>query len=1084
MSPAGRAEPAPPPGAGLFGDGPAREALRLLAGPGGGEIGGVAGALLSVLVHGHLLGDGPPLLVLLPGAEEPEAVLEDLAILGGPAGRAHLYPAGFGAGAVRAMAIRDWRKSGGALVAAARTAVEDVPDPRSLELQSLRLRAGLAGARDHLLVRCAEAGLVRDAQVVEPGRFSVRGDVVDLWPPGAPEPLRVEFRDEDLDELRIFDPETQLSRRRLDEAVVHLPPVSSVAHGVLADHLQEGDRILLHEPAASESALEHHLLRLDEAARGPLRAAFASLLRSGSVRTWRMPRPAPALDLDGRPVAAEGSGFTSALATLDRVTAGKRRVLLAFDSQAEEQRFREHLRARPGGAARMDAIVTARGRVSSGFHSPALGLALLSYCELFALPRERRAPGEAAPVRGGPAAGRPIDSFLDLEPGDFVVHAAHGIARFEGLERQERGGFAQDFLALRFADDVRLLVPAAKIDLVQKYVGGRGASPEPSRLGGAVWGRRKAAVARAVTEFAAGLIELQAHRAARPGLSHPPDTPWQQEFEAALPFTLTEDQAQAVEDIKRDLEAPRPMDRLLCGDVGYGKTEVAMRAAFKVVMGGRQVAVLVPTTVLAQQHYETFRSRMKDYPVIVEVLSRFRSPGEQARVVAEAAEGRVDVLIGTHRLLQKDVAFQDLGLLVIDEEQRFGVADKERLRRLRREVDVLTLTATPIPRTLHQAMVGIRDISSLTQAPRGRQQIRTEVVADSPEVIRAAIRRELDRQGQVFFVHNRVQTIHDVARRIASIVPEARIQVAHGQMQERALEMAMLRFLRHEADLLLCTTIIESGLDIPRANTLFVDDADRYGLSELHQLRGRVGRGHNQAYAYFIVPPDRLVSEVAGRRLRAIEEFARLGAGFQIAMRDLEIRGAGNILGTEQSGHIAAVGYEMYCRLLDRAARRLRREPEPPLLETEINIDFTAYLPESWIQDRRQRIEAYRRLGRARTAQDLAALAAELTDRFGAPPGAAGSFLEVAAIRALLERHRVARISTAPGYGFLLTPHSMEALKAHLGRSASEVRVVEGRHLLLVPRGPIRGPGELLRYLQGLFGEGVPPGTCADRVRP
>ncbi|MFQ6048483.1 MAG: transcription-repair coupling factor, partial [Phycisphaerae bacterium] len=536
---------------------------------------------------------------------------------------------------------------------------------------------------------------------------------------------------------------------------------------------------------------------------------------------------------------------------------------------------------------------------------------------------------------------------------------------------------------------------------VQKYLGAGGARPELSHLGGTRWRRTRQRVEQAVSDLAAELLRLQALRQAQPGIAFPQDTAWQQEFEQAFIYTETEDQLSVMQELKADMTRPRPMDRLLCGDVGYGKTELAMRAAFKAVEYGKQVAVLVPTTVLAEQHYQTFRERMADYPFIIECLSRFRTRPQQADIIARCKKGHVDIVIGTHRLLSPDVGFADLGLVIIDEEQRFGVEHKERLKRLRATVDVLTMTATPIPRTLHMSLLGIRDISSLATPPLDRRSIVTQVRPWDDHLIRQAILREMNRDGQVYFVHNLVYNIQSIAHDVRQLVPEARVLVAHGQMPERQLERVMVNFARHQADVLVCTTIIESGIDIPNVNTIFINQADRFGLADLHQLRGRVGRYKHRAYAYLLLPRKRTISPAAAKRLKAIEQYSELGAGFRIAMRDLEIRGAGNILGPEQSGHIAAVGYELYCELLARAVRRLRNQPEGYAPTVHLELDLPAEIPRAYIRSDRQRMEVYRRLVSCRTCDELQQVRQDLRDAFGPYPEPVETVVQLAELRVL-----------------------------------------------------------------------------------
>jgi transcription-repair coupling factor (superfamily II helicase) len=546
--------------------------------------------------------------------------------------------------------------------------------------------------------------------------------------------------------------------------------------------------------------------------------------------------------------------------------------------------------------------------------------------------------------------------------------------------------------------------------LVQKYVGGAKTEPELSKFGGTSWQNRKARVQEAVLDLASDMIQLQALREAEPGTAFPPDSEWQAEFEASFPYRETPDQLTSIAEIKVDMQRPRPMDRLLCGDVGYGKTELAIRATFKTIDNGRQVAVLVPTTVLAEQHYRTFSQRLAEYPFTVECLSRFRSSGEQKRIVERLKKGGIDIIIGTHRLVSADVQFKDLGLVIIDEEQRFGVDHKERLKHLRQKVDVLTMTATPIPRTLHLSLLGIRDISNLETPPPDRLAIETRIARFDKQLIRHAVLRELNRDGQVYFVHNRVQNIHEIASRLEQIVPEARIAIVHGQMAADELEHEMVRFVRREADILVATTIIESGLDIPNANTIFINQADNYGLADLHQLRGRVGRYKHRAYAYLLLDSDRTVTPNAARRLKAIEEFTELGAGFKIALRDLEIRGAGNILGTQQSGHIAAVGYELYCQLLENAVRTLKQQPLRTPLEVHVDLPWSAYLPRDYVQGQRLRIEVYRRLARVRRLDRLEDFRQEMHDRFGALPEPAEWLLRLAELRLLATHWKIAAI--------------------------------------------------------------------------
>ncbi len=715
-----------------------------------------------------------------------------------------------------------------------------------------------------------------------------------------------------------------------------------------------------------------------------------------SLTAFALPPRAPAADGARPPLVWEirTTGVESYrgriagfLEDLDRWRRKRERVVLVARSEAQGRRLQEILRDHDLGARLgrelpdPGGICLWTGDLTAGFRIESLQLTLITEGEIF---------GGHAVVRrrARPKAALPFTSFADLKTGDYVVHVDHGIARYRGLEQLAVGGQEGDFLHLEYAGNDTLYVPVSKFHLVQRYVAGEsaGAAPGLDRLGGTSWAKAKERVRASVREMAGELLRLYAARQILQGHSFQADSPWQKEFEAAFPYDETPDQLEAIRDVKRDMERPQPMDRLVCGDVGYGKTEVALRAAFKAVMDGKQVAVLVPTTVLAMQHYQTFSARFANFPVRVEMLSRFRPAAELAAVVAGLADGSVDIAVGTHRLLQKDVKFAALGLLVVDEEQRFGVAAKEALKQLRREVDVLTLTATPIPRTLHMTMLGVRDISTIETPPEERLAIRTYVTPYDPDVIGEAIRREVARGGQVFFVHNRVESIHAVARRLRRIVPEARIGVAHGQQSETALEKVMVDFYLKKVDVLLCTTIIESGLDVPSANTIVIDRADTLGLAQLYQLRGRVGRDKYRAYAYLLVPADGGMSEVARKRLQVIAELTELGSGFKIAARDLEIRGAGNLLGAEQSGHIAAVGFDLYTQLIQETVRELKGEPVEAEVDPTIRLRADGFIPEAYVPDPALRLNLYKRLAALRDGRLLTDFAEELADRFGAVP--------------------------------------------------------------------------------------------------
>ena len=733
---------------------------------------------------------------------------------------------------------------------------------------------------------------------------------------------------------------------------------------------------------------------------------------------------------------------------LDRVreeldTVGRdQEVWVVCPSDAEEKRLAELLAS--SAPARTGRLRFARGRLSAGFRLVPEKLVLVGSAELF-----NRDEAAARPQKQ--RLSRAIDTFLDLHEGDHVVHVAHGIGRYRGLKLLEQHGRTEEFLEIEFAESTKIFVPASCIELVQKYVGGTKLAPKLAKIGGTLWAKQKAAVERAVADMAADMIRLQATRASRPGIAFPADTAWQRQFEESFPFDETPDQLTAMEAIRGDMEQAKPMDRLLCGDVGFGKTELAMRAAFKAAEAGAQVAVLVPTTVLAEQHRRTFTARFAEFPFVIRSLSRLSGTAETRDTLEGLARKSVDIVIGTHRLAQSDIHFANLGLVIVDEEQRFGVDVKERLKALRSSVDVLTMTATPIPRTLHMSMLGIRDISNLTTPPVNRIPVETKVARWDTALVRHAIEREFARDGQVFFVHNRIHDIHRVADRLRAIVPEATIGIAHGRLSETELEDVMLGFVRGEIDILLATTIVESGLDIPRANTIFIDEADTYGLADLHQLRGRVGRSHHRAWCYLLVDEAARLTSTAAKRLRAIQEFSSMGAGFSLAMRDLEIRGAGNLLGTQQSGHIATVGYELYCRLLEQAVRGLKAMPpaEPP--PVAIDLPGEAWLPRDYIPDFRAKVDVYRRLSRAAAATQIDDLASELTDRFGPLPPEAARLLDFARLRVAAAGLGIDSITRHPG--MVMFGHhdraAMERLRTAATKKGRTLRIVDQKTAVL-----------------------------------
>ncbi|HIT72465.1 transcription-repair coupling factor [Tyzzerella sp. An114] len=688
------------------------------------------------------------------------------------------------------------------------------------------------------------------------------------------------------------------------------------------------------------------------------------------------------------------------------------RVLILAGAQTRCERFVRELSERGiesyyttdfEGEIQKGSVAVMRGRLGKGFEYPDIKFAVFSESELFGDVKKKK-------TKKKNKKGSPIESFTDLKVGDYVVHESHGIGVYRGLEKIVVEGISKDYMKISYSDGGNLFVPVNQMDLIQKYIGNGGARPKLNKLGSQEWSKAKNKVRSAVKVLAQDLVMLYAKRQATKGFQYSEDNMWQREFEESFPYDETEDQLLAIEDVKRDMEGTQVMDRLICGDVGYGKTEVAIRAAFKAVQDGKQVAYLVPTTILAQQHYNTFCQRMADYPVRVDLLSRFRTPKQQKETLNALEKGYADIVIGTHRILSKDVKFKDLGLIIVDEEQRFGVNHKEKLKTLKENVDVLTLTATPIPRTLHMSLAGIRDMSVLEEPPQERRPVQTYVLEDNPEFVKEAINRELVRGGQVYYLNNRVHNIAEVALKIQNLVPDAVVAYAHGQMTERELERIMSEFIEGEIDVLVCTTIIETGLDISNVNTIIIQDADYMGLSQLYQLRGRVGRSNKIAYAYLMYKRDKVLNEVAEKRLQTIREFTEFGSGFKVAMRDLELRGAGNLLGAEQHGHMESVGYDMYCKLLDEAVRKLKGEEVSESFETSMDIDINAFIPDFYIHDEKQRLEIYKKISLVSSMENYYDIQEEIEDRYGDIPKSVQNLLEVVLVKAEAHKRGVTNI--------------------------------------------------------------------------
>ncbi|MFH1708691.1 MAG: transcription-repair coupling factor [Planctomycetota bacterium] len=872
------------------------------------------------------------------------------------------------------------------------------------------------------LVKELAAHRFERADIVEDrGQFAVRGGIVDVYPLEAERPFRIEFFGDTVDSIRTFGVTTQASTGTIEACEISRISGGELEAGLngpsgadMSAYLAKAGLVIMVEtPRIRMSSREYteacaptdtRCVTLDTVlnALAGARRLHVTDLPAGDMTDIALPIALPAADL----FSPQGQPLTK---LVELAAAG--RVLVCCQNAAEHRRLTRLVEKEPGAEAANLALLHAR--LSAGFHMPSRGLTVVTTREIFNRYRSRRRIRHEVNA----AEYQPVAGFYALTPGDYIVHLYHGIGKFTGMKTLAPTGMQEEFFTIEYADGVLVYVPVRNMNLLQKYIGGRRERPELDRVGGHRWEERKQRARHAVAGIAADLLANQAARLGGSGIAFPADGDWQHEFEASFIYEDTPDQVEALAAIKKDMESARPMDRLLCGDVGFGKTELAVRAAFKAAMAGKQTAILVPTTILAQQHYNTFRERMADYPVTVDFLSRFKHPGAQKAVVARLKTGEVDIVIGTHRLLSSDIGFKDLGLLIIDEEQRFGVDHKERLKRFRQTVDVLTLTATPIPRTLHMALLGIKDISSLRTPPEERKPILTKVAAASDRIVSHAIHAELARGGQVFFVHNRVENIERFLDYIRKLAPAARLARVHGQMPEDEIEDEMRRFLDRETDVLVCTTIIESGIDLPNVNTLIINNAHYFGLADLHQLRGRVGRFTRQAYAYLLIPAGGEITAEAGKRLKTIERYAELGAGFEIALQDLEIRGAGNMLGAEQSGYIAAIGYDLYCRILESAVHTLRGEPaeDPFARGVDVDLPIPAFIPDDYMADFRPKLELYRRVTNARAGTDIDVIEAECRDRFGVPPQPLINLLKLQRIRIAAQAAGVRQVTLKDG---------------------------------------------------------------------
>ncbi len=971
------------------------------------------------------------------------------------------------------------------IIAPIQAIIRKLFDPKRWRMYCVNFKIGEHYALPEVIQLLIAAGYEREETIEGKGQFALRGGILDIAPHDK-DPIRIEFFDDEVDSIRIFDIETQKSlgnipetlivpvqeyvvsgkelqnlkwdikararkavgrllrlgrteavkrlhkkveylETRLDEGILDeniYPYLSllpekyvSIFHWLAQDCL-----VFLDEPLRLKEQLDfQHNQRLTEFTENLERGeefvnpdslfiGFEDLLQGGNLPLIGLSNllreipgfnPRRIANITARPLA----GYNKTSILVDEIERWKGQgyaIALFAGNDEHAKRLVQGLNDRglSSGIAQLDNSIQPKSihifsqSLDQGFELPTSKLVIFTEAEIYKRERKLQAKPQKAKKEGD------LLKFGDLKPGDYVVHLYHGIGKFIGIERISVDQIDKDYFAIKYAGEDKLYVPLDQLQLLQKYLGADGESaPKLNRLNGNEWNKAKTKAKNAVKEMAFDLLELYAKRDKAKGYAFPEDTFWQNEFEERFPYEETPDQLQSIIEVKKDMMRMRPMDRLLCGDVGYGKTEVALRAAFKAVTSSKQVAVLVPTTILAQQHFNTFRERFMDYPVKVEMLSRFRTPKEQKQIIQGLKDGSVDIVVGTHRLVSEGVSFIDLGLLIVDEEQRFGVAHKEKIKTLKTNVDVLTLTATPIPRTLHMSLVGLRDMSIITTPPEDRFPVQTFVAEFNPDLVRDALRRELNRGGQIFYVHNRVETLDRVVRLINSIVPEARCGVVHGQMSETQLEREMLSFLEKERDVLICTTIIETGLDMPNVNTLIVDDADRFGLSQLYQLRGRVGRSNRKAYAYFLYQPQKVLTEEAEKRLSTIREFTEFGSGFKIAMRDLEIRGAGNFIGGEQHGHLAAIGFNLYVRMLKEAVQELRGETIVEVVEPAIDIQVKALLPDEYIVDKHTKANLYQRMVALGSEEELSDILDELVDRFGTPPAEVENLLQIIRIK-------------------------------------------------------------------------------------
>ena len=919
--------------------------------------------------------------------------------------------------------------------------MDELPSEAEIKGDILTISNGEALEFESLKEKIIKLGYDREAQVDGPGQFAVRGGIIDIYPLTEELPIRIEFWGDEVDSIRTFDVDSQRSVENLEQIVIYpaddrlgsdrkvsfinyFDPKDTLVFLDEPARLLEKGRLAENEVEKARENRAEEMERTGEMEEAPEFFTTDEIIKFlnkfcmiGMCALEMKCKPffvKKRFGIQAKSVNPYNSSFEMLTQDLKRLKRNGYRAVLISGSRTRAKRLAEDLRdydlssfysedqereVNPG------EIMVCYGHIEVGYEYPMIKFIVISESDIFGKTKKKK--------KRKSYDGQKISSFSDLKPGDYVVHENHGLGIYRGIEKIEVDKVTKDYMKISYADGGNLYILATQLDQIQKYASADAKKPKLNKLGGQEWHRTKSKVKTAVWQIAKDLVELYAVRQSKEGFVYEKDTVWQKEFEEMFPFEETEDQQLAIEATKRDMESPKIMDRLICGDVGFGKTEIAIRAAFKAVQENKQVVYLVPTTILAQQHYNTFKERMKEFPVEIRLLCRFCTPKEVRETIADLKAGKVDIVIGTHRLLSKDVTFKQLGLLIIDEEQRFGVTHKEKIKQMKTNVDVLTLTATPIPRTLHMSLIGIRDMSVLEEAPVDRRAIQTYIMELDPELVKEAIKRELARDGQVYYVYNRVNNIEMVTSEIASLVPDAVVEYAHGQMHERQLEDIMYRFINHEIDVLVTTTIIETGLDIPNANTMIIHDADTFGLSQLYQLRGRVGRSDRNAYAFLMYRRDKLIKETAEKRLKAIREFTDLGSGIKVSMKDLEIRGAGNILGEDQSGHMEAVGYDLYCKMLNDAIRQEMGEKVEERFETTVQLPVDAYIPAEYVKNEFIKLDLYKRISHIASDDDYDDIIDELNDRFGEMPTEVLNLLDVSLLKAKANRAYITSIMLA-----------------------------------------------------------------------